>query len=102
MSKMRRREVRQAKKEAKANIEKAYQEMVKQNKFKHVENIITGEIFKDVEEAAKVHKMKVKQIQKVLDGKRKYAGKDPLTNERYEWRYAQDNEVVWFNEYKVR
>lgn len=99
---MRRREVRKVKKEAEANIEKAYREMVKRNKFKHVENIITGEVFNDVAEAARVFKMKAKQIQKVLDGKRKYAGKDPLSNERYEWRYAQDDEVVWYNEYRVR
>lgn len=99
---MRRREVRKVKKEAEANIEKAYREMVKRNKFKHVENIITGEVFNDVEEAARVFKMKAKQIQKVLDGKRKHAGKDPLSNERYEWRYAEDDEVVWYNEYRVR
>lgn len=99
---MRRREVKKVKKEAKANIEKAYQEMVKQSKFKHVENVITGEVFKDIEEAAKIFKLKAKQIQKVLDGKRKYAGKDPLSNERYEWRYAEDDEVVWYNKYKVR
>lgn len=99
---MRRKEVRQAKKEAKAHIEAEYQKMVAVNKLHKVENVITAEVFNNVEEAAEVFKVKANQIQKVLDGKRKYAGRDKESGERYEWRYCEDNEIVWHNEYKVR
>lgn len=99
---MRRKEVRRRKAEAKRQIEQSYKEMVKVNKLHKVENVITCEVFNTVEEAAEVNKIKAKQIQKVLDGKRKYAGKNPLNNQHYEWRYCEDNKRVWFNEYAVR
>ncbi len=99
---MRRKEVKKVQREAKANIEARYQEMVKVNKLHKVENVVTAEVFNNVEEAAEVNKVKANQIQKVLDGKRKYAGRDKENGERYEWRYCEDKEIVWHNEYKIR
>lgn len=96
---MRRKDVRKARREAEAEIKAKYDEMVKARKLDKVENVITQEVFHNVEEAAKYYNVKVKVIQKVLDGKRKYAGKDLESGERYEWRYIEDDAMVWNKKY---
>lgn len=57
-----------------------------------------GFVFANVEEGAKYYGIKVKQLQKHLDGKRKFSGKGEA-NERLYWQYANDNAKIYNKNY---
>ena len=65
-----------------------------------------GFVFANVEEAGKYFNIKVKQLVKHLEGKRRYAGKEQGVH--LYWQYAEDDatlfdgnrvDVNWYNEY---
>lgn len=66
--------------------------------MRKVECLNNGFVFKNVEAAAKYYGVKVKRLQKHLEGKRPYAGKGEAKELMF-WQYAEDNAKVWNRDY---
>lgn len=63
----------------------------KKNNSRKVVRVNDGKIFNSIKEA--IDEVNLKQennIMLVCQGKRKYAGKNPITGEKYQWKYYED------------